>query len=94
MLVCSLVFASFDGCVVASSGDSSTGDRLGEMDAGLTVALPLFDEMRRSSMIVEELVLALWPSCELKSSCERVTGISRRAARGEEERVTMPALCR
>lgn len=64
----------------SSSSSSGTGQRVGESEAGLTVLLDCV--MRMPSMRDDDVCgcEAMWPSCELNSSCEKVMGLGRRAS--------------
>jgi hypothetical protein len=64
---------------LSSSAASEIGLKAGDRDAGLTVLLVL-DGMDCKSCS-NELPMPPWPSCELKSCCENVTGGWRSASK-------------
>lgn len=70
-------------------GSSGTGDNSGDNEAGLTVGLAV-DLISWSTRLAAESSEGLWPSCELKSSCDRERGGSRSAFRGDDDRVRTP----
>lgn len=94
-----VVVASATGvAVVASSSCSSAasgmGVSAGERDAGLTVLLVVgWMDFRSWSSELAPPTAAPWPSWELKSSCEKVTGVWRRPSKDGEALLTTPAPC-
>lgn len=76
----------------SSSSASGTGVRVGEREAGLTVEL---GRAVRSSSCWKEFAspdVMLWPSWELKSSWERVTGDGRSASNDGDVMVMAPVV--
>ena len=78
---------SAEGWLLAESG---TGPSSGESDAGLTVGLVVVIISSSTSALPGCSELALWPSCELKSSGDSEIWLSRRESRGDDDRVTTP----
>ena len=75
----------------SSSPSSEMGLKGGDRDAGLTVVLVGGIALRRSwSSELAPPTATPWPSCELKSSCEKVTGGWRRPSNEDEVLPTTP----
>lgn len=83
-------FSSLD-CVsmVEVWAASRTGDNSGESEAGLTVGLAV-DLMSWSTRLAAHSLDTLCPSCELKSSCDRVMGLSWSELIVDDDRATTP----